>query len=141
MAKSYMTANLYARSVFGAKTYKLALQAAVSCPNRNPETGRGGCIFCSTGGSGDFAAPYAENLDEQLAQAKRILGHKGENTKYIAYFQSYTGTYGDLARLERIYLRACRHPDIAGLSIATRPDCLGDEALCCLPENASLVQA
>ena len=136
MAKRYMTANLYARSIFGAKTYKLALQAAVSCPNRDPETGAGGCIFCSAGGSGDFAAPYAENFDEQLAQATRILGKKGEHAKYIAYFQSYTGTYGDLHHLEQIYLRACRHPDIVGLSIATRPDCLGDEALAMLERLA-----
>ncbi|WP_313292925.1 hypothetical protein [Faecalispora jeddahensis] len=86
-------------------------------------------MFCSTGGSGDFAAPAVFPVSRQIDEAKRILGAKGEGLKYIAYFQSYTGTYGDLVLLERIYTQAAEHPDIVGLSIATRPDCLGRDAL------------
>ena len=129
MAERYISANVYCRKVFGEKVYKLALSASTSCPNRDGTKGSGGCIFCSRGGSGDFAADAALPLSEQLAQAKAILGDKGCGGKYIAYFQSFTGTYGDLAKLEEIYTEAARQPEIVGLSIATRPDCLGSDAM------------
>lgn len=137
MSHTYLTANVYCRRLFGGKVYKLALSAATGCPNRDGTVGVGGCVFCSAGGSGDFAASAALPVSQQIEEAKRILGAKGEGLKYIAYFQSYTGTYGDLVRLERIYTEAAEHPDIVGLSIATRPDCLGRDALAMLTRLAS----
>ena len=132
MSHTYISANVYCRRVFGCKVYKLALSAAATCPNRDGTAGVGGCVFCSAGGSGDFAASAALPAARQIEDARRTLGAKGRGLKYIAYFQSYTGTYGDLARLERIYTDAAAQPDIVGLSIATRPDCLGPEALAML---------
>ncbi len=136
MAKENISANLYGKRCFGSKVYKLAMSAATSCPNRDGTVGTGGCIFCSAGGSGDFAAPRECSVEEQIRQAKTLLGPKGEGLRYIAYFQSYTGTYGDLEVLERIYTEAAEHPEIVGLSIATRPDCLGEEALAMLKRLA-----
>ena len=104
----------------------------------NGTVGTGGCTFCSVGGSGDFAASAGLPVAQQIEDAKRILGEKGEGLKYIAYFQSYTGTYGDLEKLERIYAQAAEQPDIVGLSIATRPDCLGPEALAMLGRLAAI---
>lgn len=124
MPHTYLTANVYCRRIFGDKVYKLALTSSTSCLNRDGTVGVGGCVFCSTGGSGDFAASAVFPVSRQIDEAKRILGDKGEGLKYIAYFQSYTGIYGDLVLLERIYTEAVEHPDIVGLSIATRPDCL-----------------
>lgn len=137
MPHTYLTANVYCRRIFGEKVYKLALSASTNCPNRDGTVGVGGCVFCSTGGSGDFAAPAVLPISRQIDQAKRILGTKGEGLKYIAYFQSYTGTYGDLVLLERMYTEAAEHPDIVGLSIATRPDCLGKDALAMLERLAA----
>ena len=129
MPHTYLPANVYCRRLFGEKVYKLALSASTSCRNQDGTVGVGGGEFCSTAGSGDFAAPAVFPVSRQIDEAKRILGAKGEGLKYIAYFQSYTGTYGDLVLLERIYTEAAEHPDIVGLSIATRPDCLGRDAL------------
>ena len=137
MSHTYLTANVYCRRLFGSKVYKLALSAATGCPNRDGTVGVGGCVFCSAGGSGDFAASAILPVSRQIEEAKRILGPKGKGLKYIAYFQSYTGTYGDLMRLERIYTEAAEHPDIVGLSIATRPDCLGRDALAMLERLAT----
>lgn len=129
MAREYISANVYCRRTFGCKAYKLALSAAATCPNRDGTAGTGGCTFCSAGGSGDFAAPVSLPVERQIQKAKQRLGAKGAGLPYIAYFQSFTGTHGDLAALERIYMGAAEQPGIVGLSIATRPDCLGAEAL------------
>lgn len=138
MPHTYLTANVFCRRVFGCKVYKLALSAATTCPNRNGTVGVGGCVFCSAGGSGDFAASAGLPISQKIEDAKRILGAKGEGLKYIVYFQSYTGTYGDLAALERIYTQAAAQPDIVGLSIATRPDCLEPDALAMLKRLAAM---
>lgn len=138
MSHTYLTANVYCRRIFGCKTYKLALSASRGCPNRDGRAGVGGCVFCSAGGSGDFAASAELPVARQLEEAKRILGAKGEGLRYIAYFQSYTGTYGDLDRLERIYTEAAEQPEVAGLSIATRPDCLGEGELAMLRRLAKI---
>lgn len=127
-----VTANAYCKEVFGQKVYKLALSAADTCPNRDGSVGVGGCIFCSAGGSGDFAACADLSVERQIAEARALLGKKAEGMPNIAYFQSFTGTYGDLNRLEEIYTAAARSPGIVGLSIATRPDCLGVEAMAML---------
>lgn len=129
MPKEYITTNVYCRRRFGGKVYKLSLSAAETCPNRDGTLGVGGCSFCSVGGSGDFAAPANLPLLKQIEFAKKRLGKKGEGLKYIAYFQSFSGTYGDLSKLENIYTQAALLPEIVALSIATRPDCLSSQAL------------
>lgn len=138
MSKEYISANAYCRRIFGCKVYKLSLSAAITCPNRDGTVGFGGCVFCSADGSGDFAAPAVLPLNKQIEDAKKRLGNKGEGLRYIAYFQSFTGTHGDLAHLEQIYLQAVEHPEIVGLSIATRPDCLGENALAMLERLSRL---
>lgn len=127
--KYYRTANSYCREIFGSKVYKLALSAAETCPNRDGTVGYGGCTFCSAGGSGDFAARAGQSVEDQILEARRILGEKGKDLPNIAYFQSFTGTHGDLVKLEDIYSRAAAQPGIVGLSVATRPDCLGVDVL------------
>lgn len=133
---TYLTTNNYVRRIFGCKVYKLSLSAATTCPNRDGTVAFGGCSFCSIGGSGDFASSASLPLEEQISLAKARLGNKGANMPYIAYFQSFTGTHGDLGALERIYQAACDYPEIVGLSIATRPDCLSDDALAMLERLA-----
>ncbi len=125
--KKIVSTNAYCKEVFGEKLYKLTLSAATSCPNR--DNGGGGCIFCSAGGSGEFASPASLPLEEQIALAKAKVRAKFAGERFIAYFQSYTGTYGDIERLREIYLAAARREDIAALSIATRPDCLGEQVM------------
>ena len=137
MSKEYLSMNVYCRRIFGCKVYKLALSAATTCPNRDGTVGVGGCTFCSAGGSGDFAALIFLPVGQQLEEAKKLLGLKGQGLKYIAYFQSFTGTYGDLEHLEQIYKQAAEFPEVVGLSIATRPDCLGPRALDMLGRLAS----
>ena len=112
---------------FGEKLYKLALNGGFTCPNRDGTLGDRGCIFCSAGGSGDFAASPSLSISKQIEQAKQKVDNKFKGSRYIAYFQAYTGTYAPLPYLEDIYWQAIRHPDIAVLSIATRPDCLSDD--------------
>lgn len=116
------------KSEYGEKVYKLSLSSGCTCPNRDGAVGTGGCTFCSEGGSGDFAAAFAP-LSEQIENAKTRIQSKTDAKKFIAYFQSYTNTYGDLERLEALYTEAIRREEIVILSIATRPDCLGPEVL------------
>lgn len=120
---------------FGKKLYKLSLDGGMTCPNRDGTLGRGGCIFCSAGGSGDFAAPRQENLNLQIQNAKSQTARKAKEQKppsYIAYFQSYTNTYAPLEQLEKLFFTAAAHPDVALLSIATRPDCLEEPVVALL---------
>ncbi len=124
----------YLKKVYGCKVYKLALDAGCTCPNRDGTVSTGGCIFCSEGGSGDFAERVLtpEELPAALERAKaRVAGKlKGaKEVKYIPYFQSYTNTYGDLERLESIFASAAKEPDVVAISIATRPDCVGEDVL------------
>lgn len=124
----------YLKETYGTKVYKLSLQSGCSCPNRDGTLSYGGCIFCSEGGSGDFAAPLLP-LDEQLRLAKARISAKlpkhrpSKEAKYIAYFQSYTNTYGPVERLEALYREALMQPDIVALSLGTRPDCLPEEMI------------
>ena len=123
------TVNDYCLDRFGEKLYKLSLSAGTTCPNRDGTLGSRGCIFCSAGGSGDFAEDAALSVDEQIERAKRRVAGKFRGERYIAYFQSYTGTYGDAAALEEKFMAAARRDDIAALSVATRPDCLPPEIM------------
>ena len=127
-----LSANEYYRRRFGCKLYKLALDGGMSCPNRDGSKGDRGCIFCSGAGSGDFAAARRGSVTEQIEAAKALVAGKLRSGKYIAYFQSFTNTYAPLPYLEALFSEALAHPDIAALSVATRPDCLSEEVLALL---------
>ena len=133
---NYITLSEHYRRRFGRKVYKLSLQSGCSCPNRDGNIGFGGCIFCSEGGSGDFAAPLLP-IEEQIQIAKHRVEHKlpkDKSGRYIAYFQSYTNTYGNVKRLSMLYRKTLSFPEIVGISIGTRPDCLPEEMLDMLSE-------
>ena len=123
--------NDWLRAQYGEKVYKLSLSSGCTCPNRDGTLGVGGCTFCSEGGSGDFAAAPAP-IEQQIAEAKARIARKTDAKKFIAYFQSYTNTYGDSERLERLYRDAIEREKIVILSLGTRPDCLGADMLAML---------
>lgn len=130
----YTTLNNYLKERFGKKVYKIALNGGFTCPNRDGTIDTRGCIFCSKGGSGDFAESPDLTITEQIENGKKRLEKKIKNGKYIAYFQAFTNTYAPVERLRTIYEEAINHPDIVALSIGTRPDCLGDDVLALLDE-------
>ncbi len=132
-----LTVNEYCRRQFGKKLYKLSLDGGFTCPNRDGTLGTGGCIFCSRGGSGEFAEGGSD-LDEQIERAKKRVEKKNKNGGYIAYFQSFTNTYAPAHVLRERFLPVITRPDIDVLSIATRPDCLPDETLRLLEELNSI---
>ena len=125
----YRTLGAWCQEHYGEKLYKIALDAGFTCPNRDGTLGDRGCIFCSAGGSGDFAAKRTGTLRAQLDAGRSLLSGKKTGSRFIAYFQAYTNTYGPLPLLERLFSEALAEPDIAGISIATRPDCLPDEVI------------
>ena len=122
---------------YGEKVYKLSLSSGCSCPNRDGTLGTGGCSFCSAGGSGDFAAVFAP-IDLQLEEAKARIRRKTDAKKFIAYFQSFTNTYGDPARLLPLYREVLEREEIVALSLGTRPDCLGEDVMAMLRELQAL---
>lgn len=124
----YKTLSQHYKETFGCKVYKLAIDAGFTCPNRDGTLGYGGCIFCSGAGSGDFAEK-GNSITEQLEKAKARVAFKNKGGKYIAYFQSFTNTYGPMEKLARIYTEAIAAEDIVGLAIGTRPDCLPEETI------------
>lgn len=130
----YTTLNNYLKERFGEKVYKIALNGGFTCPNRDGTIDTRGCIFCSKGGSGDFAESPDLTITEQIENGKKRLEKKIKNGKYIAYFQAFTNTYAPVERLRTIYEEAINHPDIVALSIGTRPDCLEDDVLALLDE-------
>ena len=122
--------NDHLKKEYGCKVYKLSLQMDVTCPVRDGSIDTRGCIFCSGGGSGEFASCRTDPIADQLAEAKKKVAAKaGKDAKYIAYFQSFTNTYGDMDYLERKYREAMEPDDIVALSIGTRPDCISDDML------------
>lgn len=127
--KRYYSLDFYLKHTFGEKVYRLSLNGGMTCPNRDGTLGTRGCIFCSAGGSGDFAAAPTLSVTEQIGQAKERIAAKSHCRKYIAYFQAYTNTYAPVSYLREIFTEALSHPDIVALSIATRCDCLSDEIL------------
>lgn len=130
----YLSFNKYLKDKFGQKVYKISLDGGFTCPNRDGKTGTRGCIFCSKGGSGDFAESREMSITEQIENGKKRVEKKIKNGKYIAYFQAFTNTYAPVEILRQKYEEAINHPDIVALSIATRPDCLGDDVLRLLDE-------
>lgn len=127
--KHYYALNHYLRENYGAKIYKLSLNAGLTCPNRDGKIGTKGCIFCSGGGYGEFAASPLLSITRQIESGKARIKNKTKAGKYIAYFQCYTNTYAPVEYLEKIFLEALSHEDIVILSIATRPDCIPAEVL------------
>jgi len=140
--KPYYSLNEYCKQMYHEKLYKIALDAGFTCPNRDGTLDYRGCIFCSAGGSGDFAVKTYQNptctdssadtvksVSEQLEEGLSLFKNKKIGSRFIAYFQAYTNTYAPVSYLEQIYTQALSHPDIAGISIATRPDCIHDECL------------
>ncbi len=125
--KPYYSLDCYLKDVFHEKIYKLAIDGGFTCPNRDGTLGTRGCIFCSEGGSGDFAARRGQSFDDQIREGKKLLKGKNTGNRYIAYFQAYTNTYAPLPRLRQVYFPAARHPEVAAISIGTRPDCISPE--------------
>lgn len=133
--KPYYSLDFHLKETFGRKVYKLALDGGMTCPNRDGTLGRGGCIFCSEGGSGDFAARRSSSVREQVQAAKERVRQKvPADAAYIAYFQSFTNTYAPLSYLRPLFTEALSLPEICALSIGTRPDCLPDETVNLLSE-------
>lgn len=136
--KEYITLNQYLTNRFGEKVYKIALNGNMSCPNRDGSIGHKGCIFCSAGGSGDFAGNPNDSITHQIEHGKSLLWGKYSGHSYIAYFQAFTNTYGPVDYLRSIFMEAINHPDIVCLSIATRPDCINPEIIELLAELNSI---
>ncbi|HCK43499.1 MAG TPA: TIGR01212 family radical SAM protein [Ruminococcaceae bacterium] len=130
----YTSLNSYLKKRFACKVYKLAIDGGFTCPNRDGTLGTRGCIFCSRGGSGEFAESKEKSVTQQIDDGKKRVEKKIKDGKYIAYFQAFTNTYAPLCKLRALYTEAINHPDIVALSIGTRPDCLGDDVLELLDE-------
>lgn len=129
--RPFYSLDLYLKKTYGEKLYKIAIDAGFTCPNRDGTLGVGGCIFCSAGGSGEHAvrASSCRSVKEQLDAGIALFGQKNIGRRYIAYFQAYTNTYAPLPRLRALYEDALREPSVAGISIATRPDCVSENTV------------
>lgn len=136
--KRYHSLNYHLRKTYGEKLYKISLDGGMTCPNRDGTLGTRGCIFCSKGGSGDFAASKTLSITEQIETGKQQAARKYTGNSYIAYFQAYTNTYAPAAYLRQIFTEAIQNPNIRILSIATRPDCLGPDVISLLKELAAI---
>lgn len=134
--KRYYSLDYYLKETYSRKLYKIALDGGTTCPNRDGRLGYGGCIFCSEGGSGDFAGDRKLSITKQLEAGKALIARKYSGESYIAYFQAYTGTYAPAAKLWQTFTEAARFPGVEILSIATRPDCLPADVLSLLSELA-----
>ena len=130
--KRYYSLDYYLKKIYGEKLYKISLNGGMTCPNRDGTVGNGGCIFCSAGGSGDFAASPSKSIAKQIADGKNLVARKYTGHSYIAYFQAYTNTYAPFEYLEKIFTEAIMEPEIKIPSIATRPDCLNEEIIALL---------
>lgn len=120
-------ASEYFKNTYGFKVYKISLESGLSCPNRGKNK-EGGCIFCSEGGSGEFAEDVTIDIEKGIERGINRVKDKNPNG-YIAYFQSYTNTYGDIDYMRNIYFKVINNSKIIGLSIGTRPDCLGEDVI------------
>lgn len=132
--RRYRSLDFMLKERYGEKLYKLSLNGGMTCPNRDGKISKGGCIFCSAGGSGDFAADFNLNIDKQIEQSKALISKKYKGDRFIAYFQAYTNTYAPVEYLRKLFMDTIMRDDIAVLSIATRPDCLGDDVIALLAE-------
>lgn len=122
--KPYHSLDSYLKDTYGEKIFKIALDAGMTCPNRDGALDTRGCTFCSAGGSGDFAVSAKSSVREQLENGRAMFGSKNTGNRFIAYFQAYTNTYAPVPHLEDLFTQALETSYVAGISIATRPDCL-----------------
>lgn len=129
MQNRFYSLNDFFKKEFGEKIYKVSLDGGFTCPNRDGKLSTRGCIFCSESGSGEFTGDKIKSITEQIDEQIKFLSKKFKGNKFIAYFQNFTNTYSDIEYLEKIYSEALSHPNIIGLAIATRPDCLEDDIL------------
>lgn len=127
--KPYNNLNSALRERFGQKVIKLSVDGGFSCPNRDGSLSLGGCLFCSEKGSGEFSGDAKKSITEQLEEQISLLKEKWPEAIYIAYFQSFSNTYGDIQYMERQFREALIYPGVVGLAIATRVDCLGEDVL------------
>ena len=132
--KPYRSLNAYYREIFGKKAAKISLDGGFTCPNRDGTCGERGCLFCSAGGSGDFAENATLSITEQIEKGKNQTAKKWKDPAYIAYFQAFTNTYAPVAELRQKYEEALSCDGVEGLSIATRADCLPEDVLDLLEE-------
>ena len=126
------TLDSYCRRLFGEKVYKLSLSGGMTCPNRDGTLDTRGCIFCSAGGSGEFAQQTCPSVTEQIDRARAQVAGKYKGDRFIAYFQNFTNTYAPVQRLEALFTEALAHPNVVALSVGTRPDCLPPETVALL---------
>jgi radical SAM protein (TIGR01212 family) len=129
MQLRYNDFNTYLRSIFGCRVQKITIDAGLSCPNRDGTLSFGGCIYCNTKGSGTGARSKGLTVSDQIAAAKPVLLKRYKAKKFIAYFQSFTNTYGPFDTLKHLYEQALGDEDVVGLSIGTRPDCVNEPIL------------
>lgn len=127
--RRYYSLDCFLKQRFGEKLYKLSLNGGMTCPNRDGTVSKGGCIFCSGGGSGEFSSSSDKSIEDQINDAKELITNKFGGSKHIAYFQAFTNTYAPVEYLRKLFLPVVKRDDIAVLSIATRPDCLEREKL------------
>ncbi len=127
--KRYHSLNYFLREKFGEKVFKISLDGGFSCPNRDGKVSKGGCVFCSARGSGDYAGSRNFSITNQFNNVKTMMANKWKSGKYIAYFQAYTNTYAPIDELRQKYEEAINQEGVVALSIATRPDCLEDDVL------------
>lgn len=130
--KPYHSLDFHLKQCFGEKVYKLALDGGFTCPNRDGTLDNRGCIFCSEGGSGEFAGSPTSSITQQLEQGMALVSQKYKGHSYIAYFQAYTSTYASVEQLDALYEEALNHPQVVALAVATRPDCLPPEVIALL---------
>ncbi|NOW06912.1 TIGR01212 family radical SAM protein [Clostridium beijerinckii] len=127
--KRYHSLNYFLRNKFGEKVFKISLDGGFSCPNRDGKISKGGCLFCSERGSGDYAGDRELSISKQFHDIKDMMSQKWKSGKYIAYFQAYTNTYAPIDELKRKYEEALNQEGVVAIAIATRPDCLDDDVL------------
>lgn len=132
--KRYNSFNQHLREKFGEKVIRVSLDGGFTCPNRDGLVGKGGCIYCSARGSGDFAGTKEKSIPEQFREVKENIMKKWPKAKYLAYFQAYTNTYGPVERLRELYEEALQEEGVVGLALSTRPDCLPEDVLDYLAE-------
>ena len=132
--KRYHSLNYFLRNKFNEKVFKISLDGGFSCPNRDGTISKGGCLFCSESGSGDYAGNRVLSIGKQFCDIKEMMNKKWKEGKYIAYFQAFTNTYASVDELREKYKEAIKQEGVVALAIATRPDCLGEDVLDLLEE-------
>lgn len=132
--KRYHTLDFELKKIFGEKSIKLSIDGNFTCPNRDGKIGEKGCIFCSERGSGDFNSGSFKSIKDQINEQKTFMSKKWVSNTYIAYFQNFTNTYDSVENLRIKYNQALDNPNIKGIAIATRPDCINKEIVTVLDE-------